>query len=34
MGNSVMEKDEMKKPFQLIAQENKTEKPVDSETKM
>ncbi|XP_055101561.1 excitatory amino acid transporter 1 isoform X4 [Symphalangus syndactylus] len=34
MGNSVIEENEMKKPYQLIAQDNETEKPVDSETKM
>ncbi|XP_007951423.1 excitatory amino acid transporter 1 [Orycteropus afer afer] len=34
MGNSVIEENEMKKPYQLIAQENENEKPVDSETKM
>ncbi|XP_024434227.1 excitatory amino acid transporter 1 [Desmodus rotundus] len=34
MGNSVIEENEMKKPYQLIAQESETEKPVDSETKM
>ncbi|CAK6444130.1 unnamed protein product [Pipistrellus nathusii] len=34
MGNSVIEENEMKKPYQLIAQESDTEKPVDSETKM
>ncbi|XP_063151810.1 excitatory amino acid transporter 1 [Candoia aspera] len=34
MGNSVIEENEMKKPYQLISQENENEKPVDSETKM
>ncbi|EHB18171.1 Excitatory amino acid transporter 1 [Heterocephalus glaber] len=34
MGNSVIEENEMKKPYQLIAQDNETEKPLDSETKM
>lgn len=34
MGNSVIEENEMKKPYQLIAQENETEKSIDSETKM
>lgn len=34
MGNSVIEENEMKKPYQLIPQENETEKPTDSETKM
>ncbi|KAL2779792.1 excitatory amino acid transporter 1 isoform 2 [Daubentonia madagascariensis] len=34
MGNSVIEENEMKKPYQLIAQDSETEKPVDSETKM
>ncbi|XP_076973093.1 excitatory amino acid transporter 1 [Tamandua tetradactyla] len=34
MGNSVIEENEMKKSYQLIAQENETEKPTDSETKM
>uniref|UniRef100_A0A673T642 Amino acid transporter n=1 Tax=Suricata suricatta TaxID=37032 RepID=A0A673T642_SURSU len=34
MGNSVIEENEMKKPYQLIAQESETEKPMDSETKM
>lgn len=34
MGNSVIEENEMKKPYQLIAQESDTEKPADSETKM
>uniref|UniRef100_A0A4X2JZR0 Amino acid transporter n=1 Tax=Vombatus ursinus TaxID=29139 RepID=A0A4X2JZR0_VOMUR len=34
MGNSVIEENEMKKPYQLISQENETEKPIDSETKM
>nr|XP_014995336.2 excitatory amino acid transporter 1 isoform X1 [Macaca mulatta] len=34
MGNSVIEDNEMKKPYQLIAQDNETEKPIDSETKM
>uniref|UniRef100_A0A8C0QHQ4 Amino acid transporter n=2 Tax=Canis lupus familiaris TaxID=9615 RepID=A0A8C0QHQ4_CANLF len=34
MGNSVIEENEMKKPYQLIAQESETEKPTDSETKM
>lgn len=35
MGNSVIEENEMKKPYQLIAQDNEPEKPVaDSETKM
>ncbi|XP_004385308.1 excitatory amino acid transporter 1 isoform X1 [Trichechus manatus latirostris] len=34
MGNSVIEENEMKKPYQLIAQENENEKPLDSETKM
>ncbi|XP_036984935.1 excitatory amino acid transporter 1 [Artibeus jamaicensis] len=34
MGNSVIEENEMKKPYQLIAQESETEKPIDSETKM
>ncbi|XP_043819132.1 excitatory amino acid transporter 1 [Dromiciops gliroides] len=34
MGNSVIEENEMKKPYQLISQENETEKPTDSETKM
>uniref|UniRef100_A0A8C3VWT0 Amino acid transporter n=1 Tax=Catagonus wagneri TaxID=51154 RepID=A0A8C3VWT0_9CETA len=34
MGNSVIEENEMKKPYQLIAQESEIEKPIDSETKM
>lgn len=34
MGNSVIEENEMKKPYQLIAQESDAEKPIDSETKM
>ncbi|XP_036788007.2 excitatory amino acid transporter 1 isoform X1 [Manis pentadactyla] len=34
MGNSVIEENEMKKPYQLIAQESESEKPIDSETKM
>ncbi|XP_036382563.1 solute carrier family 1 member 3a [Megalops cyprinoides] len=36
MGNSVVEEKEMKKPYQLISQENEyeNEKPPDSETKM
>lgn len=34
MGNSVIEENEMKKPYQLISQENENEKPSDSETKM
>lgn len=34
MGNSVIEENEMKKPYQLITQESETEKPIDSETKM
>ncbi|CAD7675254.1 unnamed protein product [Nyctereutes procyonoides] len=34
MGNSVIEENEMKKPYQLIAQESETEKPTDSETKI
>ncbi|KAM6328830.1 excitatory amino acid transporter 1 isoform 4-T4 [Alca torda] len=34
MGNSVIEENEMKKPYQLISQENESEKPLDSETKM
>ncbi|XP_067835504.1 excitatory amino acid transporter 1-like, partial [Heptranchias perlo] len=36
IGNSVIEENEMKKPYQLICQENENEneKPVDSETKM
>lgn len=34
MGNSVIEENEMKKPYQLVAQENETEKSIDSETKM
>ncbi|KAM6225445.1 excitatory amino acid transporter 1 [Rhynchocyon petersi] len=34
MGNSVIEENEMKKPYQLIAPENENEKPLDSETKM
>ncbi|XP_063310053.1 excitatory amino acid transporter 1 [Pelobates fuscus] len=34
MGNSVIEENEMKKPYQLISQENEPEKPLDSETKM
>ncbi|KAM6991404.1 excitatory amino acid transporter 1 isoform X4 [Pyrgilauda ruficollis] len=34
MGNSVIEENEMKKPYQLISQENENEKPIDSETKM
>ncbi|MBN3301123.1 EAA1 protein, partial [Amia calva] len=36
MGNSVVEENEMKKPYQLISQENEyeNEKPLDSETKM
>lgn len=29
-----MEKSEMKKAYQLMAQENKTEKPTDSDTKI
>ncbi|KAM6289884.1 excitatory amino acid transporter 1 isoform 4-T4 [Aegotheles albertisi] len=34
MGNSVIEENEMKKPYQLISQENESDKPLDSETKM
>ncbi|XP_012662548.1 excitatory amino acid transporter 1 isoform X4 [Otolemur garnettii] len=34
MGNSVIEENEMKKPYQLIAQDSEPEKPSDSETKM
>ncbi|XP_060092057.1 excitatory amino acid transporter 1 [Heteronotia binoei] len=34
MGNSVIEENEMKKPYQLITQENENEKPLDTETKM
>uniref|UniRef100_W5N4V6 Amino acid transporter n=1 Tax=Lepisosteus oculatus TaxID=7918 RepID=W5N4V6_LEPOC len=36
MGNSVVEEKELKKPYQLISQENEyeNEKPLDSETKM
>ncbi|KAF3828593.1 hypothetical protein GH733_004583 [Mirounga leonina] len=34
MGNSVIEENEMKKPYQLIAQESETEKHIDSETKI
>ncbi|GAB0209532.1 excitatory amino acid transporter 1 [Grus japonensis] len=34
MGNSVIEENEIKKPYQLISQENESEKPLDSETKM
>uniref|UniRef100_A0A8C5XDW4 Amino acid transporter n=1 Tax=Microcebus murinus TaxID=30608 RepID=A0A8C5XDW4_MICMU len=34
MGNSVIEENEMKKPYQLISQDSETEKPIDSETKM
>lgn len=36
MGNSVVEENEMKKPYQLISQENEyeNERPPDSETKM
>lgn len=34
MGNSVIEENEMKKPYQLISQESETEKSIDSETKM
>ncbi|NXO47856.1 EAA1 protein, partial [Aramus guarauna] len=34
MGNSVIEENEMKKPYQLISQESESEKPLDSETKM
>ncbi|XP_059947628.1 excitatory amino acid transporter 1 isoform X4 [Mesoplodon densirostris] len=34
MGNSVIEENEMKKPYQLIAQESEIEKSIDSETKM
>ncbi|XP_032069621.1 excitatory amino acid transporter 1 isoform X6 [Thamnophis elegans] len=34
MGNSVIEENEMKKPYHLISQESENEKPVDSETKM
>lgn len=34
MGNSVMEKNEMKREYQLTAQENRTEKPTDSDTKI
>ncbi|XP_006761815.1 PREDICTED: excitatory amino acid transporter 1 [Myotis davidii] len=34
MGNSVIEENEMKKPYQLIAQESDAEKPIDNETKM
>ncbi|XP_065263148.1 excitatory amino acid transporter 1 isoform X6 [Emys orbicularis] len=34
MGNSVIEENEMKKPYQLISQENESGKPLDSETKM
>nr|KAF6367060.1 solute carrier family 1 member 3 [Pipistrellus kuhlii] len=33
-GNSVIEENEVKKPYQLIAQESDAEKPADSETKM
>ncbi|XP_040833602.1 excitatory amino acid transporter 1 isoform X3 [Ochotona curzoniae] len=34
MGNSVIEENEMKKPYQLIAQDSEAEKATDSETKM
>ncbi|XP_075788647.1 excitatory amino acid transporter 1 [Pelodiscus sinensis] len=34
MGNSVIEENEMKKPYQLISQEKENERPLDSETKM
>ncbi|XP_068277996.1 excitatory amino acid transporter 1-like isoform X4 [Nyctibius grandis] len=34
MGNSVIQENEMKKPYQLISQENASEKPLDHETKM
>ncbi|XP_066469488.1 excitatory amino acid transporter 1 isoform X5 [Tiliqua scincoides] len=34
MGNSVIEENEMKKPYQLISQEHENEKTLDSETKM
>ncbi|XP_062942657.1 excitatory amino acid transporter 1 isoform X4 [Cynocephalus volans] len=34
MGNSVIEENEMRKPYQLIAQDSETDKPIDSETKM
>ncbi|XP_004583708.2 excitatory amino acid transporter 1 isoform X1 [Ochotona princeps] len=34
MGNSVIEENEMKKPYQLIAQDSEPEKTTDSETKM
>lgn len=34
MGNSVIEENEMKKPYKLISQENEADKPLDSETKM
>ncbi|XP_040118270.1 excitatory amino acid transporter 1 [Oryx dammah] len=34
MGNSVIEENEMKKPYQLISQESEIEKSLDSETKM
>ncbi|XP_038599781.1 excitatory amino acid transporter 1 [Tachyglossus aculeatus] len=34
MGNSVIEENEMKKPYQLISQENVADKSTDSETKM
>ncbi|KAM9137524.1 excitatory amino acid transporter 1 isoform 4-T4 [Pangshura tecta] len=34
MGNSVIEENEMRKPYQLISQENESVKPLDSETKM
>ncbi|XP_068846592.1 excitatory amino acid transporter 1 isoform X4 [Capricornis sumatraensis] len=34
MGNSVIEENEMKKPYQLISQESEIEKSMDSETKM
>ncbi|XP_078070026.1 excitatory amino acid transporter 1-like [Mustelus asterias] len=33
-GNSVIEENEMKKPYQLICQDSENEKPMDSETKM
>ncbi|XP_060698160.1 excitatory amino acid transporter 1-like isoform X2 [Hemiscyllium ocellatum] len=32
--NTVIEENEMKKPYQLICQDNDNEKPIDSETKM
>ncbi|KAM5264508.1 excitatory amino acid transporter 1 isoform 4-T4 [Ctenodactylus gundi] len=34
MGNSVIEENEMRKPYQLVAHDSEAEKPLDSETKM